>query len=261
LGASAGGGVATVRILVTFAVEPEFSAWRRSGFRKRPHARLNLYERTSDAGELVILLTGVGERNARRAARAALDELRPDVCIVSGLAGGLRDEHPAGTLLVARAVSRLEDAAEISADRDLVALAGACGAREAVFLTAPREISSAEEKRRLGEAADAVEMESYGILAEAAVRGIPAAAVRAVCDPVEVDLPAGLASVIDEQGRVRKGAVAKKLLTGPQIWPALAALGRRSARAARELAVFLEPFVAAAAERPARGARCVGTIA
>jgi adenosylhomocysteine nucleosidase len=247
-----------MRALVTFAVEPEFGAWRRSGFRRRPHARLSLYERASDAGELLILLTGAGEANARRAARAALDEFRPGVCISSGLAGGLRDAHRPGSLLVARAVIRLEDGAEVSPDPELAALAQSCGAGEAVFVTAPHEICSAEEKRRLGEAADAVEMESYGVLAEAAARGIPAAAVRAVCDPVEMNLPSGFTSAFDEQGRVRKGALAKQLLARPENWAALVALDRESSRAAPSLAAFLERFVAAAA---ARGARYAATIA
>jgi adenosylhomocysteine nucleosidase len=254
----------TVSILVTFAVEPEFSAWRRSGFRKRSHPHLNLYDREGSValrGGLRVLLTGVGEANARRAVGAALDEFRPDVCISSGFAGGLRQQHRARTLLAARAVARLEDRAEIAADAELVALACALGAREAVFLTVAREIVSGEEKRRLGSLADAVEMESYGVLAEAAARGIPAAAVRAVCDTVERNLPPGFARVVDAQGRVRKAALAKKLLTGPQHWGAVAALGRESSRAAAGLAEFLSRFVVAFIERPAGRPRVEATVA
>jgi adenosylhomocysteine nucleosidase len=253
-----------VNILVTFAAETEFSAWRRTGFRKRPHARLNLYEREGGGdsrGVVRVLLTGVGEANARCAAAAALDEFRPEACISSGFAGGLRPQHRARTLLAARAVARLEDSGEIAGDSALVALACGLGAREAVFLTAAREIISAEEKRRLGSLADAVEMESYGVLAEAAARGIPAVALRAVCDPVEMNLPSGLAWVVDGQGNIRKAALAKKLLTGLPDWPALAALGRESARAAAGLAEFLSRFVAALVERSAQSPRVEATVA
>jgi adenosylhomocysteine nucleosidase len=248
-----------VNILVTFALEPEFSPWRRAGFRKRPDARLNLYER--EGGALRVLLTGVGEANARRAVAAALDAFRPEACISSGFAGGLRPQHRAGTLLAARAVARLEQPGELATDSALLALACGLGARETVFLTAAREIISAEEKRRLGSLADAVEMESYGVLAEAAARGIPAAAVRAVCDPVEMNLPSGLARVVDDQGNLRKAALAKKLLTGLSDWPALAALGRDSSRAAAGLAEFLGRFVAALVERSPGSPRVEATVA
>jgi len=253
--------VTAVRILVTFAVEPEFSRWRRSGFRKQTHAQLNLFRRSSGPAELSVLLTGMGEGNARRAAGAALDELSPDVCISSGFAGGLREEHRAAALLVARAVVRLEDAAAIASDEELTALARRLGAGEAVLLTAGREIGLAEDKRRLGARGDAVDMESYYVLAEARARGIPAAAVRAVCDPVESDLAPGVAEMLDEQGRVRKGALAKKLLTQPRSWPALAALGRESSRAAAALAGFLDRFAGALAEQPRRRLRAEATVA
>ncbi|MGB6430025.1 MAG: hypothetical protein WBF06_05535, partial [Candidatus Acidiferrales bacterium] len=79
-----------MRAVVTFAVNAEFAPWRRlREFRRVRSAAPVWYEYSAAEGLKVrVVLTGMGESLARLAAREALAD-GADVCISSGLAGGL----------------------------------------------------------------------------------------------------------------------------------------------------------------------------
>lgn len=243
-----------MRILVTFALPEEFASWRKDGGFS-PAANdgggETFCRRESDT-ELMVLLTGAGSANAAPLVRAALDARPFDLVISSGLAGGLRPEHRPGALLAARLVRRLENGSELPAAGEWFDLALRMGARPAVFVSSAGLAASAAEKRALGAGADAVDMESFALLAEAASRRTPGIAIRAVSDPVEFDLPLDFNRVIDPRGRVRAGPLAAALAARPAAIPGLWRLARDSRRAAAVLAHFLERYVNAAA-RMGRG--------
>ena len=75
------------------------------------------------------------------------------------------------------------------------------------FLTVRHLVTSAEEKSVLSGEADAVEMESFVILAEAARRGVRAVSVRAVSDTASTSLPYDFDRHARWRGRNSHGSV------------------------------------------------------
>ncbi|MDE3137697.1 MAG: hypothetical protein KGL59_14055 [Acidobacteriota bacterium] len=238
-----------MRVLATFALAEEFAPWRKQGgFRPARPASGEAYCRRSGDIELIVIVTGAGPENAAREAARALGDGPYDLVISSGVAGGLRPAHRPGAVLAARRVRRLDDGRELVTAAEWTERAVAQGASEAVFVTAAHVAGTAGEKRRLGETADAIEMESFAVLEAAAEYGVPAAAIRAVSDPVEVELPLDFNRVLDARGRVRGAALAGALARKPAALAGLVRLGRETRRAAAILADFLERYTRTAAQ-------------
>src|SRR5260370_14140993 len=164
----------SMNILVMFAVEAEFAPWRnRRKFRRLPGDRPR-FEAQFGGAHVGAALTGMGQTQALEAARRALPD-RPDICISTGLAGALRREYRPGDILAARLVSEAGEPVAVASHPELLTTAVDCGARQVErFATSRTVVARAEEKLRLGTQAEAVEMESYTILAEAAPPGVPA---------------------------------------------------------------------------------------
>jgi adenosylhomocysteine nucleosidase len=235
-----------VKVLVTFAVETEFAPWcRLRRFRRTSLDAVPVYEGRLDAAELRVVLTGIGPRHATRTVRAVLSDA-PDLCISSGLAGALKPEQRVGEILVARATSFAPVDSLIRSEESLIELAAGCGARPVeMFRTSDRLVRTAREKSRMGLEADAVEMESYAVLAEAARWGVPAVAIRAIGDTFDVDLPYEFDRALDRHGQIRLSGLLAQIAQRPQRLPALVRLGRQCRRAAASLALFLSQNVGA----------------
>jgi adenosylhomocysteine nucleosidase len=125
-----------------------------------------------------------------------------------------------------------------------------CGARQIERLATSRTIvPNAKEKRHLGSEADAVEMESYTILAEAARYGVPAVAVRAISDTVDFDMPYNFESACDVRGQIRIGNVVTQILRRPAGLPGLLRLARDCRVASRRLAEFLDAYTGTLGDR------------
>lgn len=247
-----------MRILVTFALENEFSSW--SSLRKFKRSKWDASEsyvtQIGDA-EVSVVITGAGPRQATlEASRFVLDW--PDAvefCISSGLAGALRPEYPVGEVLVARSVMA-EKAPEGAQERvvesspALVSFAGECGAKLVDrFFSSERVVFRAEEKLQLGKSADAVEMESFAILSRMRAEGIPGVAIRAVSDTADQDLPLDMNDVFTAQGEVSIPRVLGQLALRPTKLPELVKLGKNSKRATESLASFLDRYIMAFSTR------------
>jgi adenosylhomocysteine nucleosidase len=176
-----------------------------------------------------ILITGIGRKNADRAARDHLGANSPGEVFTCGFAGGLDPRLQTGDVVFLTVDPML--------DRHLVQ----AGARPGRFYCAERMAVTAREKSRLREqtGADAVEMESGAIHAVCRERGIPCATVRAISDTAREDLPLDFNrfSKADSSLDYLKlfGAVAKS----PGTIPALLRLRRNSSAAAQRLAEVL----------------------
>jgi adenosylhomocysteine nucleosidase len=233
-----------MRILVTFAVDWEFKPWLRLGrFQPVPgngrgfHAQL--------AGNSVrVILTGVGPANATRSIRNSVDEV-PDVCIVSGLAGGLKHQYRPGEILAARATRAEGTGPAYESDMALFKAAVECGAKPVnQFISTGHVVRTAQEKFRLGTCADAVDMESFFIMKELSGLGVPCVAVRSAADPAEMDLPCDFDRALDDSGRIRIVQVLGQVVSDPRhVWP-MVQLGMRSSRAAASLARYLDGYTA-----------------
>lgn len=233
-----------MKILVTFAVDAEFAAWRRRhAFREVVADPFPLYAAEIGGSAVRVLLTGMGAPAASRAIRWAL-ESPVDLCISSGFAGALRPELEIAEVLAARVVHRAERELAVAPDRDLLAAACESGARRVErFLTSESLVTEVAEKKVLAETADAVEMESFVILAEAARHGVRAAAVRAASDTAAAPLPCDFTALSDARGRIRTGALAVHMLLHPGRIPGLLRLARDSRAAAARLADFFDSYV------------------
>lgn len=233
-----------MRILVTFALEPEFAPWRKlRSFRRTALTSPSLYEARIGSADVRVALTGVGSQHARGVVQAALTE-GDDVCISTGLSGGLRMVHRAGEILAARSVQAASGVVFVKTDAALLRAAVACGAKEVhAFLSWGSIVVTAVEKSRLGLSADAVEMESFAILSEAQALHVPGVAIRVVGDTADEDLPLDFNRVLGQEGKVIASRLFAEVVRHPRRVPALARLGRQSQRATAKLALFLDRYV------------------
>ena len=233
-----------MKVLVTFAVPAEFAAWRRRNrFRQLARQPFPLYGGAVGESSVRVLLTGMGSDSASQAIRWALSTAT-DLCISTGLAGALHDGMSIGELLAARVVLRGGSDLAVASDRSLFSAAGEAGARPVErFLTGRHLVTKAEHKLALSGKADAVEMESYPILAEAARHGVRAVCVRAVSDLATSSLPFDFERMLDPFGQIRLRTLLAQLALKPQRIPALARLALDCRHAATQLAEFLDRYL------------------
>jgi adenosylhomocysteine nucleosidase len=238
-----------MKILVTFAVRAEFAPWqRRRNFLRLP-GDSPVFEATFGGARVRAILTGMGQEFALNAAKNCF-AYRPDICISTGLAGSLRSGHRAGDILAPRLVSEVGEPVAVATHRELLSTAVDCGARQIERLATSRTlIARAEQKRELSSQAEAVDMESYTILAEAARCGVPAVAIRAVSDTADFDVPYDFEKARDGQGQIRLMGIISQVLRKPAGLPDLLKLAHDSRFAARRLAEFLDMFATTMADR------------
>ena len=234
-----------MKILVTFAVHAEFAAWRRKGhFRQVARRPFPLYAGDVGGNSVRVLLTGIGSDSASEAIRWALAGAT-DLCISSGFAGALRSDLSVAELLAARVVCRAGRELAVASDRQLFTAACEAGARPVDrFMTARHSVVSAEDKLSLSEEADAVEMESYVILAEAARHGVRAVTVRAISDLASSSLPFDFDGMRDARGAIRLSSLLMEWVRKPRQSAGLLRLARDCRLAADQLAEFLERYLA-----------------
>jgi nucleoside phosphorylase len=245
-----------MKILVTFAVEAEFAPWRRRhsfdpvdmptpiGLKSR-----NLYRGVVFGNNVDVLLTGIGWEASKTANRPGyvlreLLKLEPDVCVSSGLAGGLASDLQAGEIVAARAVSLRTGGDAVHCNSNLVRLAEEAGARvKRMQVTEPHIVSEASAKASLAAFADFVDMEGYYILQIASGTRVPAISVRAISDTHEDNLPSGIEKLVDREGHVQTLPLLKLLLRRPSQIPPLVDFGSKSKSATVGLADFLDRFL------------------
>jgi len=151
----------------------------------------------------------------------------------------------------ALAARRAPQPLDVAAARaELLSTAVDCGAKQVErFATSRVLVASVEQKRNLGNEAEAVEMESYTILAEAARYGVPSVAVRAISDTADFDMPYNFERACDERGQIRVSGIIKQVLRHPSGLPALLTLARDCRTASRHLANFLDVFAGTLGDR------------
>jgi nucleoside phosphorylase len=243
-----------LRILVTFAVEAEFAPWRKLRSFARQHADgLDLWKTTLSECDLFVLLTGIGKQSGAHAMdllmRFANSEKYFDVCISSGMAGALHLQYKVGEVLVAKflrtdAIHADLQSDSILSDPELMELAANNGAKRVeAFYTTERVATTVIEKSQLASLADAVDMESFGIVKEGITWGARGIAVRAISDGADADLPLDFNRTINSSNQVSIPRVLIELVKRPSALPGLIEFGKQSRKAAESLAHFLESYV------------------
>jgi nucleoside phosphorylase len=241
-----------LKILVTFALENEFTPWRK--LRKFQRVSVDSWDKTFLArvgdARVRVILTGAGRFASQRAMDQAFSEM-PDACIVSGLAGALKADYLPGQVLTARAVANLPGTRVLHSDVELLSRAAKSGAKVADrILVSDRVIGTAAEKQQLGVSGDAVDMESLWVLTAARERSVRAVVIRAISDAADADLPLEFDRIFDKQGSVSLTRVIGQLARRPQRIAGLLRLANDSKLAAEALAIFLDAYVQALSSEP-----------
>ena len=240
-----------MRVLVTFAVDAEFAPWRkRHTFNavpiELPHRYFKESFFTAQIGniDVVVYLTGIGWTLPEYGLRMLVAQ-KPDVCISSGLAGGLKTSFTKGDIVAARSVAAMDEGGgRVGSNTRLLDLAVECGASVAETCITSRQIlGQAQFKRAMGEFGDIVDMESFKIMQMATGPQLRAITVRAISDTVDEDMPVDFSRAVDQTGRVLVRQVALQLARYPHRLPALIRFGKNSQRAAQRLADFLDRYL------------------
>jgi nucleoside phosphorylase len=245
-----------MKLLITFAIDAEFMPWKaRHAFvpyefdEAGTRREFQLFRANIKTNEITVLLTGMGRENTRKATRGLSCEGH-DVVISTGLAGALDANLKLGEIVAARAARVVGGKTRIESDFALLELAVAAGARAVdVFLTSETIVTTASGKEELSPSGSVVEMETSYVLEAAATRQVPAAAVRAISDTSDEDLPVDFERIADSRGRVKVGGLLKELAMHPSRLAPLVRFGQQSRASSVALADFLDKYVDLIAEK------------
>ena len=151
-----------------------------------------------------------------------------------GLAGGLDPSLRAGDIVVPRAVRC--GAVELSTDPRLNEWLG--GATPHLLLGACEVVADIAAKRRLWQntGAAVIDVESGAVARGSAERGVPFAALRAVCDPAGQSLPAAALVALSATGVVGLTRVLSSIAASPRQLASLVSLSVGASAARRSLA-------------------------
>ena len=204
--------------LVCFALEQEAAPFRRRAV-KIPRVK--------------ILVTGIGARNAEASLRRFLAQNPVKRVFTCGFCGGLNPDLEGGEVIFMTGYPELEK-------RLLEA-----GAKLATFISSPRIVTTAAEKKQLRKAtgADVVEMESEAILSVCREKKIPCAMVRAVSDTAGEDLPLDFNTLARPDMNLHYGKLFLAIAKSPGKIGALMKLQRKTKLAAKNLAGVLAKLI------------------
>ena len=234
-----------MRILVTFAVDAEFAPWRAlRTLNHRKASGVDMYQAQVGRAAVDFVVTGMGAERAKQTASVAMSSTPHQFCVIAGFAGALKEQHSVGHLLAAHSVQNLADGKTLHCSRNLVHAAARDGAKQVkAFLTSDHVVRTSEEKSRLAPFADAVEMESFGVMSAAKEHRLPCVAIRVISDSLTRDMPVNIDTMVDHRGRLSIHGVVKYVVYHPAHLPALLRLGRDSRTATDALAHFLEAYI------------------
>lgn len=243
-----------MKMLVTFAVEAEFAAWRKlRAFNLIDYQGLKLRRTLVGAAEVTVLITGVGAQAAAQAMdlmmRMADKDQYFDVCISSGLAGALCETLGVGDIIAPKELivelTHADAGTErLGVDAELRQLALRQGAKDANCLfTTDQILVKASQKKSCASRAQSVDMESFEIVKSASAWGARSVVIRAISDAATEDLPINFNLTLSEQNQVSMAKVLNQLAKNPLVLPSLIRFGRQSREASARLAAFLESYL------------------
>src|SRR6266403_725 len=154
-----------MKVLVTFAVEAEFAAWRKlHAFNLIDYQGLKLRRTKIGAAEVTVLITGVGSQAAALAMdlmmRMADKDMYFDVCISSGLAGALCETLSVGDIIAPKELIAELKHADLSEER-LQVDAELRHREGGVGMGSPQRGDSGHQRRSDGRPADQFQFDSF----------------------------------------------------------------------------------------------------
>jgi adenosylhomocysteine nucleosidase len=233
-----------MKILVAYAVDPEFAPWKKlRKFQEISAGHLTIYRTDIGSATVDFIATGMGPAHARRAIHVVA-ATQYALCIAAGFAGSLRPELGVCDIVIPQIIRDAGGSKSVGCDAAAaIKKASTSGKSIDAIVSSEKVASTVEEKRALASLGDAVDMESFTVVAAAREHKIPAAVVRAVSDAHDQAMPVDFSAAIDERGQVSMGSVLKLAAGSPSKIAALMRLGRDSKQAAETLARFLEATI------------------
>ena len=199
--------------------------------------------------QVLLVRTGIGPHNARRAAEAIFDIFPLNIAIITGFACALKPAS-VGDLIIGNQTFRLDDATPFSLPSHPILLD--CAERTQQYIaipslhgtvvTADQVIWKAEKKRYIAAShhATGLDMESAELAKVAASRDTPCLIVRAVSDLLDEDLPLDFNLFRTPRG-IAQGVTT--LIQHPTTLVALYRLKMQGMLAASHLCLFLSNFL------------------
>jgi nucleoside phosphorylase len=237
-------------ILLFYAFTREIAPFKRRLRNRAPLALDGLHGFRAEIGgkEFAVVGHGIGHRRATEAARRAFDSIPgAELVIGTGVVGALSSGLKPGDLVLSDRVLTLDGDGQVAeqviavSDSHLRQVGRSLSNAGIVYstgaiLTSHRVLATAAEKRRAKEStgAIAVDMETAAIAAEAAARGLPFVAIRAVLDEVDDEVVG--AEMADADGNVRPLAATSYLIRNPATMLKLPRMIRNLSRATAAIA-------------------------
>ncbi len=209
-------------------IAPLVRSWRHSVLMAAPAAEVLVFE----SERALAACAGMGAEQVTHAAEAVVQR-GASMLISVGYAGALSAGASCGTVCVP---SVIIDAA--TGERFATGIGSG-------VLVSVAFVAGASSKKELATrfGGDLVDMEAAAVARHAERRGLPFYAVKAISDTREARLPD--LSRFQQGGKFRTGAFMRHTALRPWLWPAVARLGRDSARAVQKLNAELEEWIAA----------------
>lgn len=181
------------------------------------------------AENILLGFAGAGPINADQAARKLIDQGAN--CLISwGCAAALAPQLKPGDLVVPEQVLSEQQAYNIDSQWSQH-LQKTMGPQLNLFTGALAEsgsiVAGSADKQRIhrNSGAVALDMESAAVVKAAHQANLPCLVIRAIADPVTMDLPQAVVHALNSQGRVELGKLLRFLLVHPWEIPALIKLG------------------------------------
>lgn len=195
--------------------------------------------RWRQAARALCRISGPGEARATDAARALLAAGAQGL-VSWGTSGALRDSFVAGDLLLLTSTGRLGETRFVSSQMWVQASARVLASLnpqlvDACTVRAP--LTGSGVKQLLGERSGCavVDMESAAVAAVAADAGVPFIGIRAVVDPMTLEIPASAIAGMGSDGHSSTWQVLQALWRRPSDLPPMLKLGRHFQLALKSL--------------------------
>ncbi len=180
----------------------------------------------------VIAVGGIGKVAAERAANALIEKYSPGVLVSAGVAGALTDALKVGDVVHARGVVDVGAGERFAADG------------EAGTIATVSSVSGPDEKRLLAQRwhADVVDMEASAIAQVARENGIEFAALKAISDELDFEMPP-VGQFVNAAGEFQILRFAAYLALHPKWWGAVRKLNVASGQASVNLTKALQHLI------------------
>ena len=211
-------------------VRPLVRGWQRTMLRDGDW-NFVVFEREN----VVVVISGIGRKNAGRAAEVAIARYQPATLISAGLAGALIRSLKAGSVVTPTVVVDAEDGSEYRSTAESGGVVGG-----GILVTAG-EIANIDAKAKLVDRFHAlvVDMEAAGVAKAAQEAQTGFRCVKAISDEADFVMPP-MAKFVDAKGNFQTGQFTAWAALRPWQWARVIALGRNSNKATRALCECLK---------------------